>query len=773
MRKLVAILALALVAQVAMSYYWIAGDGGISGTFDVNGNLLPVVDSRSDIGSATKYWNRLYVDTLFCDTAAGGGIVFSANDSTAFHHATQSDSAYKLYFVTATGDSIFALHFGGRGANKWFTGDSLVASLKTYLGSANAESILVTKHYVDGKVASGYDSTAFHHDSLSDDSAYSIAFKTATGDSVKSGYVGGRSQWKTGDSLVASASSYIGAANAESILVTKAYVDSVSAGSGSGDSSWVWASVTDSLTANDVRVAGLLRADSGMVRIDSVLAVGSGNHNDQLLILFNTGHGATDSEPRLSYNERYTAVQNYDALEFHIPDGTEPSALGVYDALRGARGYVHTALTDTAAYTLGHDDNYSNNNNNRSHSLFAGGTVDSFALHGTYSFEGTRAEWLKVNVSPGSSNVKHIAFPSDPVCIDTPNPRAGYDLTVKDNLWVGDTLQANQITIQSDNNASAIRLLALSSNAQFELGYKSIVGTDSTRGDSIIFSLSPLLGIRATTTIQADDSMMSAHGYKGAFGVPDSEWVTKAYADGLGGGGLDVAYADTIDMARDTANAALAAAAKAQDTANVALAAIPDSTWDSIATGAATITRLNGTLDLDAGLRVTAQIRAADSCAAAWAVDGMRYISTTVAIDDTIVEATASGGGEIIYIVDGDDTLTVTYAKLLVDSLAITGSTEATHISTSVGTALNNDGTLSSSEIDYILNVAADVRGAGARTIGSDLGATLDAVIDYPEYVSDTPLYLNWAVSDQGVNGRIRIKGRLMVWAMCGKVGGI
>lgn len=45
----------------------------------------------------------------------------------------------------------------------------------------------------------------------------------------------------------------------------------------------------------------------------------------------------------------------------------------------------------------------------------------------------------------------------------------------------------------------------------------------------------------------------------------DTTWVKAAAS------GLNVDYADTIQLARDTANAALAAAAKAQDTANVAL----------------------------------------------------------------------------------------------------------------------------------------------------------------------------------------------------------
>jgi len=140
--------------------------------------------------------------TVSLDTAAlRVWIEGSVGDTTAFHWDTAEDSAYGIYFMYGQGDSVLVQVINGVGGI-WRSRDSVLfeAGGNVYLWTTDAESIAVTKGYVDSRVAVATDTHAFHHDDTTD-STSSVYFHNGTGDTVLAHVFLGRSALWLGSTM--------------------------------------------------------------------------------------------------------------------------------------------------------------------------------------------------------------------------------------------------------------------------------------------------------------------------------------------------------------------------------------------------------------------------------------------------------------------------------------------------------------------------------------------------------------------------------------------
>lgn len=123
MRKLTiaALLLVGAFAFAADQYYWIPSAGGIAGIFDVKSNIVPVESAGSNLGTASKYFHLLYVDTVY-----GAFSIGSTLDTSKFTRNGQAtnDTIKNLGFHNAYGDTNFSSFFGGRGGLSYSFGDS-------------------------------------------------------------------------------------------------------------------------------------------------------------------------------------------------------------------------------------------------------------------------------------------------------------------------------------------------------------------------------------------------------------------------------------------------------------------------------------------------------------------------------------------------------------------------------------------------------------------------------------------------------------------------
>jgi hypothetical protein len=167
---------------------------------------------------------KLYIDAVHAESLATTKGYVDKSDTTFFAHNDEADSTAAIYVTKATGDSAFYRAISGRVGNKMVLMDTVLLLSRGYLvdstlggsGVVVAESALVTKYYVDNA-----DTASFKHDQQAD-STTSLYFFKAIGDSVFATWVGGRSPWYLGDSVILPGASkaFIGAKESDSAVVT-------------------------------------------------------------------------------------------------------------------------------------------------------------------------------------------------------------------------------------------------------------------------------------------------------------------------------------------------------------------------------------------------------------------------------------------------------------------------------------------------------------------------------------------------------------------------
>lgn len=309
--------------------YYTVGTGDTINVFRINGRVDKVVISDTLLASL-PYKLVVHAESILVTK----GYV-DKSDTTFFTHNDQTDSTANIYFQYGVGDSVRLAVLRGS-VGRVTVGDTIV--LKgggiSYLGVVNADSQIVSKFYIDQA-----DTARFKH-GLQSDSVAVLYFANAIGDSVKASYVGGRSPWNLGDSVIAPLTAYRGVKAADSLLATVQFVRD----SAGVDSAIVGNLISDSLAADTLVTSagfGVSMAVSGSPPNETLtVAVDSANADLKTYIAAQAGAG--DS----SWTQ---------ATITQLVGGSGGVVVGVQSGTGGfgANDTAGDAATDTGAYAGG------------------------------------------------------------------------------------------------------------------------------------------------------------------------------------------------------------------------------------------------------------------------------------------------------------------------------------------------------------------------------------------------------------------------------------
>lgn len=319
------------------SLYWTLGISDSVNTSVVKGRVAKVT-VRDTLLVQKPYFKVVHAESILPTK----GYV-DKSDTTFFAHGDATDSTANIYFAYAIGDSATVAVLSGR-VGKVTVVDTLLAS-KPYYKVVHAESILPTKGYVDKT-----DTTFFTHNDVNDSLA-NIYFAYGLGDSAILRVIRGAAARVTvGDTIVLKATgSYLGVVNADSMVMSKKYIDEADTASFKHDQE------SDSTT---VLYARSIRADS--LFINNVAMDTWGLKGGTYIALTWTADTGTISADTASFHTWLNGIyqpmmsDTADVVRSEAGDSARAAAKDTAVVLRGAAGdSARAAAKDTAVALRG------------------------------------------------------------------------------------------------------------------------------------------------------------------------------------------------------------------------------------------------------------------------------------------------------------------------------------------------------------------------------------------------------------------------------------